>query len=228
MTEGVAYHDEIAEQWDRRYESGGFARRAAFFRSRILPLLGSQGRWLDAACGSGYFSRMLAERDRSVLGVDGSARMIESAQAIAQRKAPGRPVEFQQIDTIESLPLPDGRFDGCICLSALEYLAEPERCLAELARCLKPRGALVVSVANRASFVRKAGRIAGALRFSRGSEYLNVSRWALAKNEYVDVLRGAGFEEISIQGFDTLIPGPLQPLLPPSLFFIVCNRNAGP
>src|SRR5262249_39196176 len=65
MTQGVAYHDGIAEEWDKRYETGGFARRASFFRSRMLPLLSSQGRWLDAACGSGYFARMLAERGAS-------------------------------------------------------------------------------------------------------------------------------------------------------------------
>ena len=74
----VAYHDEIASGWDNRYLRGAFARRAAFFRDRILPQLPREGIWLDVGCGSGYFSRIMARRGSRVIGYDGSQAMLES------------------------------------------------------------------------------------------------------------------------------------------------------
>ena len=86
----IAYHDTLAEGWARRYESGGFKRRAEFFLHEVLPRAAVGGRWLDVGCGSGVFSRMLATAGAQVTGVDGSAAMIEAARAIPSSGASPR------------------------------------------------------------------------------------------------------------------------------------------
>jgi 2-polyprenyl-3-methyl-5-hydroxy-6-metoxy-1,4-benzoquinol methylase len=99
---------------------------------------------LDAGCGTGYGSNILAETGATgVTGVDISAPVIEAAQAAA---APG--AEFE-VGDITSLALDDGSVDLIVCLETLEHVDEPERALDELARVLTPDGLLVVSSPNR-------------------------------------------------------------------------------
>jgi 2-polyprenyl-3-methyl-5-hydroxy-6-metoxy-1,4-benzoquinol methylase len=74
---GVEYHNKLAGNWDNRYHSGGFRKRAEFFREFILPQLPSGGSWLDAGCGIGYFAQILASNERKVVGVDASEGMID-------------------------------------------------------------------------------------------------------------------------------------------------------
>ena len=69
LFEAIAYHDHLASGWDQRYRRGGFKRRADFFTNKVLPLVQVGGDWLDVGCGSGFFSRILAERGAVVTGV---------------------------------------------------------------------------------------------------------------------------------------------------------------
>ena len=75
----IEYHDLLAAGWSARYLKGAFARRLTFFAGKVLPELAIDGCWLDAGCGSGVFTRMLATGARSVVGVDASSEMITSA-----------------------------------------------------------------------------------------------------------------------------------------------------
>ncbi|MGH9559828.1 MAG: class I SAM-dependent methyltransferase, partial [Terracidiphilus sp.] len=52
-------------------------------------------------------------------------------------------VEFQVADA-NALPFPDATFDLVVCNSVLHHMAEPERLLAEMARLVKPRGAVLL------------------------------------------------------------------------------------
>ncbi len=45
-----------------------------------------------------------------------------------------------------TLPFPAARFDGAICIEVLEHVAEPEAFVAEIARVLKPRSTLLLTV----------------------------------------------------------------------------------
>lgn len=46
----------------------------------------------------------------------------------------------------KTIPFPDGHFDGAICIEVLEHVEEPEPFLAEIARVLKPRSTLLLTV----------------------------------------------------------------------------------
>lgn len=123
---------EIAYEHWHRY---AFARRYA------------EGlRALDAACGEGYGTALLATSAAEVVGVDIDAGSIKHAQS-----AYGTPrVRFVE-GSCTRLPLPDASFDVVVSFETIEHLeaAEQPRMLAEFARVLKPAGVLVISSPNK-------------------------------------------------------------------------------
>jgi 2-polyprenyl-3-methyl-5-hydroxy-6-metoxy-1,4-benzoquinol methylase len=95
---------------------------------------------LDAGCGVGYGTVLLAERASSVVGIDRSAEAIEYARR--RYKRPN--LEFRTGDLL-ALDLDDASFDAVTSFEVLEHLRDQERFLAELARVLRPGGVLVLS-----------------------------------------------------------------------------------
>lgn len=47
---------------------------------------------------------------------------------------------------IHSIPRPDGFFDAALCIAVLEHVINPDECVMELFRVLKPGGRLIASV----------------------------------------------------------------------------------
>jgi len=104
---------------------------------------GLRGRVLDAGCGTGYGSLILASspRVREVLGVDADSRAIAHA-----RRFYGSPrVGFLHLDVASDAAQALGCFDGVVCLEVLEHLERPERLLASLHLLLAPGGRLWIS-----------------------------------------------------------------------------------
>src|ERR1700758_2938319 len=67
---------------------------------------------LDAGCGEGYLSRILARNGATVTGVDFSAKQIEASQT--QNLTDRLTVSFD-IASVDELPYPDGTFDLVVC-----------------------------------------------------------------------------------------------------------------
>ena len=226
----ISFHETLAEGWDAKYKTGGFKRRERFFRSNILPSIKPRGRWLDAGCGSGYFARILASEGVSVLGVDASAGMIRSARDEAKRAQCQGDLQFQVVEDLVPLALDGGSMAGCLCLSVIEYLAEPVRFLDEVARVLAPGGTLVISVPNSRSLVRalQVDTIAGALfGGARRWRYRSLSRFSATKREFCQLLADRGFVVKKVLDFDPVLPGPLAQVVPASLMFIVAEKTSG-
>ncbi|MBW8637694.1 methyltransferase domain-containing protein [Hoeflea sp. WL0058] len=93
---------------------------------------------LDAACGTGRYSEVLARGGHSVIGVDASAEML----ARARPKVPG--AEFREGE-LTALPLEDESVDAAVCALALVHLEEIDGAMREFARVLRPGGRLVIS-----------------------------------------------------------------------------------
>ncbi len=225
----VRFHDRIADVWDTKYLSGSFRKRAQFFESQVMPHLSASGHWLDAGCGSGYFSRRLAARGLTVTGIDASAPMIDAARQHSAAAGFGNSVRFEAVSTVENLPFPDASFNGCICLSVIEYLSNPDACLQEFARVVAPGGGLVLSIPHRLAPIRLIQRIAfKALRVAvpRKWEYSILSRNAVTKTGLAHLLASHGFKLEECLNFDPAIPASLLGLLPPSLIFAIAVRQA--
>ncbi len=228
--EAIAYHDGLAASWDRRYQRGGFRRRAEFFANKVLPLIRSEGDWLDVGCGSGYFSRLLAARGAEVTGLDGSAEMIAAAQALQDKSTEFRfKMPRYEIENIEALDQRQDRFDGVVCLNVIEYLRDPEIRFADLVAMLRPGGTLVISAPNKASLVRNLQRGARSLFGSKGRDafaYLNSSSNAWARKGFAALAERKGLVVETILGFDPIIPAAAHLLAPPSLWYLICRKPA--
>jgi SAM-dependent methyltransferase len=100
---------------------------------------------LDVGCGLGDDVRALATlvgpTGRAV-GIDASEAMI--AEARKRSEDTGLPVEFVVGDA-HRLDLPDASFDACRTERTLDYVAEPARAVAELARVTRPGGHVVAA-----------------------------------------------------------------------------------
>jgi SAM-dependent methyltransferase len=101
---------------------------------------------LDAGCGTGNGSRLLADGGaREVIGVDLSRAVLEMAR-------PGMPESVRlQTGDLRNLGFEDDRFDLVVCFEVIEYVEDPHAVLAELIRVLAPGGLLLVSSPNRAA-----------------------------------------------------------------------------
>jgi SAM-dependent methyltransferase len=99
---------------------------------------------LDAACGSGFGTLMLAEAGaRTVTGVDLDPLAVETAT-----ERVGDAAEIRHAD-VRSLPFADDSFDLVVCFETIEHLPNPDRALDELRRVLRADGLLLVSSPNR-------------------------------------------------------------------------------
>ncbi len=103
-------------------------------------------RVLDAGCGAGWGTALLARGAAEAVGVDFSPPAI-----LAARELRGERARFL-VGDLRDLPLEDAEFDCAVCFEALTHLAEPEGALDELRRVLRPGGVLCVSAPNPAVY----------------------------------------------------------------------------
>jgi ubiquinone/menaquinone biosynthesis C-methylase UbiE len=114
--------------------------RYAFASERLPP----GARVLDAACGSGYGTRALAEKAGQVVGVD----LVPEAVAYARGRYGTSSVAFATMDC-RRLAFRDGAFDAYICFETLEHVQQQETLVAEARRVLTDGGFFLVSTPNR-------------------------------------------------------------------------------
>jgi 2-polyprenyl-3-methyl-5-hydroxy-6-metoxy-1,4-benzoquinol methylase len=105
---------------------------------------------LDAACGVGYGSALLAETAARVVGVD----VDESALGYARTRYARPNLEFVHGD-LQCLAFEDGSFDVVCAFEAIEHLDRPETFVSEAARLLRDAGLFVASTPHVASTNRE-------------------------------------------------------------------------
>lgn len=118
-----------------------------------LPLARGK-RVLDAACGEGYGSALLAGQADQVLGLDIAPESIAHAQA---RYAGQENLAFRQADVTRLDDLPERGFDLIVCFETLEHVSQHDELLAGFARLLAPGGLLLVSTPDKAEYSDKRG-----------------------------------------------------------------------
>jgi SAM-dependent methyltransferase len=108
---------------------------------------------LDAACGEGYGSALLAGSAREVIGIDVDAAAIGHAVG---RYAGRRNLRFIQA-SCAALPLATGSIDLIVSFETIEHLAAQEAMLAEFRRVLARSGVLAISSPNKAIYSEETG-----------------------------------------------------------------------
>lgn len=114
------------------------------------------GRILDVGCGDGNFSMLLKEVSQAseVYGIEISKEGVELAS-----KA-GVKVFCLNIDSA-AFPFEDEYFDAIFAGEVIEHLNNPDHLLEEIHRTLKPKGLLVLSTPNLASWFNRIALLFG-------------------------------------------------------------------
>ena len=99
---------------------------------------------LDVGCGDGLLACLLAERCRTVTGIDRDERMITvaRARAAAQRPEPGQGPTFVAADFLAH-PLASESYDFVCANTSLHHM-DFAAALTAMARLLKPGGRLAI------------------------------------------------------------------------------------
>ena len=177
----------------------------------IERLLGDipAGSALDAACGTGRYTRCLLSRGHKVSAVDASSKMLEKARTSI-------PDADFRAGQLEALPYETASFDLVMCGLALTHLPRLNRAIAEFSRVLKPGGIAIVSDHHPV-----AGFLGGSAIFQDSDgRYRNVTSYVHNISEYVAAFREAGLhirECIEpVLSEDAFRRGPLYPISPES------------
>ena len=131
---------------ERRYDSLSGALsfwQDPRWRSAMVDTLALRGgeHVLDVATGTGLVAAELRARaDCSIVAVDQSPAMLAAARA-RFAALPGADVELLQAEA-ERLPFPDESFDAVSFTYLLRYVDDPRATMRELARVLRPGGAI--------------------------------------------------------------------------------------
>jgi len=160
----------------------------------------AQAAVLDAGCGTGGLLRRLhaAYPAWRLTGLDFSPL----ACALARERTGGDVRE----GSVTALPFPDATFDAIVSCDVVCQVEDPAQAVREFHRCLKPGGAVVLTMPAYAWLFSYHDRAVGNLRrYTRGG--------------VADLLRGAGFR-VETGTYWNLLPLPLaivrRKLTPPA------------
>lgn len=107
---------------------------------------GPSPRVLELGCGTGALAVMMARTGATVLGIDTSESMLETARDRVHRAGLENRVEVRRLSVMEIDSLPQGSFDFVVATLVLSELTEQEVefVLREARRLLSPHGQLLV------------------------------------------------------------------------------------
>ena len=140
------YNDsESARNYIRYVESSdGKVEREAITRA-VIPHLpeNKESYMLDAACGTGWLARSMAEKYAKVLGFDSSVPLLESAMKNVLENC-----SFVEADVLKEIPTLDRPYDSAVFCLAVHDVKNPKDAYFQLEKVLKDDGKMIVVVAN--------------------------------------------------------------------------------
>jgi 2-polyprenyl-3-methyl-5-hydroxy-6-metoxy-1,4-benzoquinol methylase len=127
-------------------EDGDFSKRH-LVNPGLLRLLGDVGgrRVLDAGCGNGYFSRLLATRGAQVVGLEPTATMCGFAQEKEAELRQG--VTYVQAG-LTDLPDLGEPFDAVVCSMVLMAIPDWKPAMRACVDVLRPGGRFVFAIVH--------------------------------------------------------------------------------
>jgi len=161
----MGFYDNLADNYDAITGAAGRADSTEAFVDELLQRCNVTSA-VDAACGTGLFTRALGRRGIRVVGADISARMLDKA-----REAPESddlPITWLHAPMQDLATHLEGPFDAVICMgNSLPHLldnADLDATLAGFASLLAPGGLLALHVLNYAQILADRERVVGVTR----------------------------------------------------------------
>jgi len=188
----IEWHTQIAQDFDDKYaKSRSFKERYDVWTALIDKYCSAEFRAIDLGCGSGIFTFYLAQRCKSVTGLDASPAMLNICQKKREATAVSN-VDFRDCD-FNSMGLAiTERADLIVCSSVLEYLDDLDQFLRVIRSSLSGKGLLIFSMPNKRSFYRRLEPAAFEI-LGRPKYYRHVKN-VCGFGEIATKLRHLGFE----------------------------------
>jgi SAM-dependent methyltransferase len=137
---GDGYVASFGRQWNRYDVARDEEDEATFAVKTGVEARDLAGKLvLDAGCGGGRYTRLVARHGARVVGIDLSAA-VEKARSLCEG-LPG--VAIAQAD-LGHLPLAEGVFDLAFSIGVLHHGPDPRGAFAEVARRVRPGGKFAV------------------------------------------------------------------------------------
>lgn len=159
---------------------------------------------LDLGSGAGFDTFLASNKvgkTGKVIGVDMTDEMLEKARKNAKKGSYAN-VEFRKGD-IENLPVDDNSVDAIISNCVINLAPDKEKVFKEAYRVLKPGGRLMVSDVVLTKPLQD--------ELKNNEELLSgCVAGAILKEDYLNLLKKAGFTDISIHSIHKTTPGFLK------------------
>ena len=150
---------------------------AARFVAEAAGLL--EGAALDVGTGKGLLAMALARRGLDVVSVDVNAEDSELAAALARDSGLDSRIQFLLQDA-GSLPFADRSFNCAAMMEVLHHLDDARPVLAEMARVVRPGGAIIV-----ADFTEEGFALVASVHRADGQEHPRSRTTLAAAREFL-------------------------------------------
>ncbi|NMM49890.1 arsenite methyltransferase [Marinigracilibium pacificum] len=148
---------------------------------------------IDLGSGAGndcFVARHETGESGKVIGIDFTPKMIEKARINAEKLSFNN-VEFRQGD-IEDMPVSDGVADVIVSNCVLNLVPDKQKVFSEIFRVLKDTGHFSISD------IVLDGDLPEALK-EDAEMYAGCVSGAIQKNDYLEMIKNAGFRNITLQ-----------------------------
>jgi SAM-dependent methyltransferase len=155
-------YDRESAAWERRRDEPGHRELVRRIAAELATVVAPPGPVADLGCGPGAHALALARRGYDVTGLDGSPRMIQVARTRAARDQAG--ATFGVHDVSAPLRFADASLGGVLAILVVQHLPDPAAFIAEIRRCLRPGGHLLITAPARDSTPRTSQNLYWRLR----------------------------------------------------------------
>jgi ubiquinone/menaquinone biosynthesis C-methylase UbiE len=146
--------EEVIKRWDLSAEliaaycsKYGDINKEVLLTPVILEILGrvADKNILDAGCGEGFLSRLMAERGAFVTAVDYSAKLLEIAR---KRTADNLQIEYLHANLEHLDMLNDDTFDIVVSCVVIQDVPDYQAAVKEMYRVLQPGGTCILAMTH--------------------------------------------------------------------------------
>jgi 2-polyprenyl-3-methyl-5-hydroxy-6-metoxy-1,4-benzoquinol methylase len=144
---GVEAYDEVSDAFLSAWDPEGDKGRKYLLNPTIFRLLGplENQRILDAGCGQGYLSRLMASVGADVTGIEPAGRLIAYARRSEQERPLG--IQYLQRDLSRLGAIHnDGQFDAVVANMVFLDIADWQAAMSNCLEVLSPGGHLIFSL----------------------------------------------------------------------------------
>jgi SAM-dependent methyltransferase len=140
-------YDRESAAWQRRRDDPEQRELVERTADELASVVAPPGPVVDLGCGPGTHAVALARRGYDVVGIDGSPRMVEVARTRAAHDEVNASFD---VDNVRApLRFADASLRGVLAILVLQHLPDPEAFIAEIRRCLRPGGHVLITVPSR-------------------------------------------------------------------------------